>query len=227
MHLKNRGLLSDFHFGDVVTKIFIVRQTRDQRQRIVIRLSHFQYDGIALEKIWITVENNYYLFVSVSNAISSFAHHLHSLSLLDREKMTEYWSKLFKGSSRIELKHQTTFQLGYATVPEVVKALSTAMINSKDFTFANMLQAAWAYVLARHSAINDVVFGSLIHGRSQAASQDVFGACVKIIPYRIILEQNWTARDLLTAVAAQQLASTPFESMGSQSIIRNCNNWAK
>ena len=55
----------------------------------------------------------------------------------------------------------------------------------------------------------------------------VFGACVNIIPYRIIFEQNWTARDLLTAVAAQQLASTPFERMGSQSIIRNCTNWAK
>jgi hypothetical protein len=50
------------------------------------------------------------------------------------------------------------------------------------------------------------------------------------ISYRIassILEQNWKARDLLTAVAAQQLASTPFESMGSQSIIRNYTNWAK
>ena len=58
-------------------------------------------------------------------------------------------------------------------------------------------------------------------------SQDVFGACVNIIPYRIILEQNWTARDVLTAVAAQQLASTPFESMGGQSIIQNYTNWAK
>jgi hypothetical protein len=141
--------------------------------------------------------------------------------------MSEYWSKLLKGSTRTELKHQTTFQLGYATGPEVVKILPTAILNSEDFTFANVLKAAWAYVLARHSATNDVVFGSLVHGRSQAGSQDVFGACVNIIPYRIILEQNWTARDLLTAVAAQQLASTPFEGMGSQSIIRNCTNWAK
>jgi hypothetical protein len=102
------------------------------------------------------------------------------------EKMSEYWSKLLKGSSRTELKHQTTFQFGYATGPEVVKTLPTAMINSEDFTFANVLKAAWAYVLARHSATNDVVFGSLVHGRSQVGSQDVFGACVNIIPYRII-----------------------------------------
>lgn len=101
------------------------------------------------------------------------------------------------------------------------------MINSEDLTFANVLKAAWAYVLARHSATNDIVFGSLVHGRGQAGSQDVFGACVNIIPYRIIFGQNWTARYLLAAVAAQQLAHTPFESMGSQSIIRNCTNWAK
>jgi hypothetical protein len=101
------------------------------------------------------------------------------------------------------------------------------MINSEDFAFANVLKVAWAYVLAGHSATNDVVFGSLVHGRSQPGSQDVFGACVNIIPYRIILEQDWTGRDLPTAVAAQQLASTPFESMGGQSIIRDRTNWAK
>ena len=227
LHLKNRDLLSDLHFGDVVTKMFIVRQTRAHRYRIVIRLSHFQYDGIALEKMWTAFESSYNSSAVVNNAIPSFAHHLYSLSLLDREKMSEYWSKLLKGSSRTELRHQTTFRLGYATGPEVVKILPTAMIHSEDFTFANMLTAAWAYVLARHLATKDVVFGSLVHGRSQAGSQDVFGACVNIIPYRIIFGQNWTARDLLTAVAAQQLASTPFESMGSQSIIRNCTNWAK
>ena len=226
LHLKNRDLLSDLHFGDVF-KMFIVRHTRDHTYRIVIRLSHFQYDGIALEKMWTAFENSYNLSVCVNNAIPSFTHHLYILSLLDREKMLEYWSKLLKGSSRIELKHSTTFQLGYATGPEVVKILPTAMINSEDFTFANVLTAAWAYVLARHLTTNDIVFGSLVHGRSQAGSQDVFDVCVNIIPYRIIFEQSWTARDLLAAIAAQQLASTPFESMGSQSIIRNCTNWAK
>lgn len=227
LHLKNRDLLSDMHFGDVITKIFIVRQTRDQKYRIIIRLSHFQYDGIALEKMWTAFKDSYNTSVCVNNAIPSFAHHLYSLSLLDREEMSEYWSKLLRDSSRTELKRQNTFQLGYATGPEVAKTMPTAMINSKDFTFANVLKAAWAYVLARYSATNDVVFGSLVHGRSQAGSQDVFGACVNIIPYRIMLEQDWTARDLITAVAAQQLASTPFESMGGQSIIRNCTNWAK
>ena len=160
LHLKNLDLPSVLHFGEVVTKIFIVRQTRDRRHRIVIRLSHVQYDGIALEKMWTAFEDSYYSSVSVNNTIPSFAHHLHSLSLLDREKMSEYWSKLLKGSSRTELKHQTTFQLGYATGPQVVKTLPTAMINSEDFTFANVLKAAWAYVLARHSATNNVVFGS-------------------------------------------------------------------
>lgn len=225
LHLKNQDLLSDLHFGDVLTKMFIIRQTRDQRYRIVIRLSHAQYDGIALEKMWTAFEDSYNSSVRVNNTIPSFAHHLYRLSLLDREEMSEYWSKLLKGSSRTEPKHQTTFQLGYATGPEVVKTLPTAMINSDEFTFANVLKAAWAYVLARYSAT--VVFGSLVHGRSQAGSQDIFGACVNIIPCRIIFEQDWIARDLLTAVAAQQLASTPFESMSGQSIIRNCTNWAK
>jgi amino acid adenylation domain-containing protein len=227
LHLKHRDLLSCLHFGDVVTKIFIVRQTRDKRHRIVIRLSHVQYDGISLEKMWKVFEDSYNSSVCVNNAIPSFAHHLYSLSRLDRDKMSEYWSKLLKGSSRTELKHQTTFRLEYAAGLEVVKRLPTAIVKSEDFTFANVLKATWAYVLARHSGTNDVVFGSLVHGRSQAGSQAVFGACVNTIPYRIVFGQNWTGKDLLTAVAAQQLASTPFESMGSQSIIRSCTDWDK
>lgn len=227
LHLKKQDLQSDLRFGDVFTKFFIIRQTRDQKYRIVIRLSHVQYDGIALGRMWTAFEDNYNSSVCANDAIPSFAHHLYSLSLLDGEKMPEYWSKLLKSSSRTELKRQSTVQLGYAAGSEVVKTLPAAMINSKDFTFANVLKAAWVYLLARHSATDDVVFGSLDHGRSQAGSQEIFGACVNIIPYRIILEQDWSARDLLAAVAAQQLASTPFESMGGQSIIRNRTDWAK
>ncbi|KAF2468358.1 acetyl-CoA synthetase-like protein [Lindgomyces ingoldianus] len=72
LHLKNRDLLSDLHFGDVVTKIFIVRQTRDQRYRIVVRLSHAQYDGIALEKMWTAFEDSYNSSVCVNGAIPAF-----------------------------------------------------------------------------------------------------------------------------------------------------------
>jgi hypothetical protein len=173
--------------------------------------------------MWTAFDNNYNSLEIVNDVVPSFAHHLHSISLLDREKTSEYWSKLLKGSSQTELRRQSTFQLEYATGPEVVKTLSNAMINSEDFTFANVLKAAWAYVLARYSASNDVVFGSLVHGRDQAGSQDAFGACINVIPCRIILEPNWTGRDLLTAIAAQQVASMPYSVMAIGSDIHSWN----
>jgi hypothetical protein len=85
--------------------------------------------------------------------------------------MSEYWSKLLKGSSRTELKHQTTFQLGYATSPEVVKTLPTAMINSEDFTFANVLKAAWAYVLAKRAAKTSLVHASISYRIASSLSR--------------------------------------------------------
>ncbi|KAF1993096.1 hypothetical protein P154DRAFT_540702 [Amniculicola lignicola CBS 123094] len=217
LHLKKQDSQSDLRLGDVFTKFFTIHQTRDQRYRIVIRLSHVQYDGIALRRMWTAFEDNYN-----SSVCANDVYHFST-----ERRCQSTGASCLRAALEPNSSVKSTFQLGYVAGSEVVKTLPAAVINSKDFTFANVLKAAWAYLLARHSATDDVVFGSLVHGRSQAGSQEIFGACVNIIPYRIILEQDWTVRDLLAAVAAQQLASTPFESMGGQSIIRNCTDWAK
>jgi hypothetical protein len=110
-------------------------------------------------------------FISVvSNAIPSFAHHQYSLSLLDREKMSEYLSKLLKGSSRTELKHQNYLSTRICYPPGSCQDTADRHDQLEDVTFANVLKAAWTYVLARLSATNDVVFDSFVYGHSQAGS---------------------------------------------------------
>lgn len=191
LHLKNRDLLSDLHFGDVVTKIFIDRQTRDQRHRIVIRLSHVQYDGIALEKMWTAFEDSYNS--SVCQQCNTFicAPPIQSTTPRQREDV-RVLEQAAQGqqSNRAQASNYLSTRICY----QPGSGQDTA---------------------DRHDQLGGLHFrqraqSSLGIRPRQAGSQDVFGACVNIIPYRIILEQNWTARDLLTAVAAQQLPSTPF-----------------
>lgn len=226
LELKKQDLLCDLQFGKPLTKIRVIRQTREQKYRIVIRLSHAQYDGTALAKMWAAFEAAY-KSAPPGDAKTSFSHYMHTLSLVDKEKATEYWRIMLQGSTRTAIKHQTTHRLGYGLGPNIVKTLPASSLQSEDFTFATVLKAAWSYVLARYSATEDVVFGNLVHGRNQPGTQDIFGPCVNIVPARVIFQQDWSARDLIAAVNAQQAASIPFETMGSRDIIHNCTSWPK
>ncbi|KAG6008108.1 NRPS protein [Claviceps maximensis] len=231
LKLKQQDLRRQLSFGQPVTKISIVRQTREQKYRIVVRLSHAQYDGTALSKMW-TVWEDVYDSSSHSQAHSggaelSFSRYMSVLSRIDKKKATEYWHKILQGSVRTAIKHQTTHRLAYALGPTIVKTIPASDLQSNDFTFATVLKAAWAYVLARNSATKDVVFGSLVHGRNQPGTQDVFGSCVNIVPARIVFQDDWSVRDLIAAVHRQQVEGMPFETMGSRDIIHQCTSWPK
>lgn len=226
LKLKKQDLLCPLPFGTLVTKISLIRQTQEKKNRLIIRLSHAQYDGTALAKMWSAFDRAYNS-APYDDTESDFSQYMHSLSLLDKERATEYWSRILEGSTRTVLRCQTTHKLTYTTGPSIVQNIPASNLQSEAFTFATVLKAAWSYVLAQYTATDDVVFGSFLHGRNQPGSQDVFGACVNIVPARVIFQEEWSVRDLITAVNTQQVASIPFETMGSRDIIRNCTNWPK
>lgn len=228
LKLKKQDLLQSLCFGQPVSKISVIRQTREQTYRVVIRLSHAQYDGTALGTMWAIWED---VFSSrqphahPGDAELGFSRYMKTLSLLDRKRATEYWQKMLHGSVRTTIKCQTTHRLAYGLGPTIVNTIPASDLRSGDFTFATVLKAAWAYVLARYSATDDVVFGSLVHGRNQPGTQGVFGSCVNIVPARIVFQNQWSVRDLIAAVHRQQLDALPFETMGSRDIIRRCTSW--
>lgn len=230
LKLKKQDLLCNLSFGTPVSKISLIRQTREKKHRLVIRLSHAQYDGTALAKMWAAFEDAYNNSSSnnpapLDNADLSFARYIHALSLTDKQKAIEYWQNMLRGSVRTTIKRQTTHRLGYGLGPTIGKTVPASDLRSEEFTFATVLKAAWSYVLARYSATHDVVFGSLTHGRNQPGTQDTFGACVNIIPARIIFRDGWSARDLIAAVHGQQVAGIPFETLGCRDMVRNCTSW--
>ncbi|KAG5933953.1 hypothetical protein E4U60_004179 [Claviceps pazoutovae] len=146
---------------------------------------------------------------------------------MDKQKAKDYWQKVLQGSVRTAIKHQTTHRLAYALGPTIIKTIPVFELYSDEFTFATILKAAWAYVLAKYSATQDVVFGSLVHGRNQPGTQCVFGPCVNIVPTRVTFQHNWSVRDLIVAVHRSQVDGMPFEMMGSREIIQRCTSWPK
>lgn len=234
--LRVRDMCDELRYGTPLTKMFIIHQTREEKYRLVVRMSHAQHDGMSLMKMWDAFEEMYYVgegSISIINprledmARANFSHYMHAVSCMDKEAAQSYWRELLQGSRMTYLKPRTSHTLTFGEGPCVIRDIPQNVTQGTDFTFSTLLKAAWAYVLAKQTGSDDIVFSNLTHGRGLPGTQDVFGACVNIIPTRISFAEGWTAHDLVSMVNNQQISSMQYENLGTREIVRDCTSWPK
>ncbi|KAM3436514.1 hypothetical protein MY4824_004289 [Beauveria thailandica] len=207
---------------------YIIYSEQQHTYRVVLRLSHAQFDAISLDRIWATFEDVCKDGIKASSEpVSSFTAHIESIFRLDKPQAVTYWHKLLQGSSVTKLNESIPHDIKHGADISVTKSIPHTQLRSMDFTFSTVLSAAWACVLAKRSQIDDVVLGILTHGRDQAVSEGVCGPCVNVVPLRVTLEDDWRVQDLLAAVHAQRVASIPFTQLGSREIVRSCTDWSQ
>ncbi|CAI6092446.1 unnamed protein product, partial [Clonostachys chloroleuca] len=227
--IRQQDLRVTLRFGHVITRFAIIHQTKEQKFRLVVRMSHAQYDGVSLEKLWESFRSFYEDDVEDTDATQSgFAQFLHHQSRLPKAEAIGYWQKVLEGSKLPQFKSHRTHVIRYGEGPSVLKTIPNDKVQSREFTFATVLKAAWAYVFAKNSATDDIVFGTLTHGRDVAkSSRDAFGPCINVVPTRVRFSSEWTIHDLIEAVNQQQVSSMPYEGLGPRELIKNCTNWPR
>ncbi|KAG0157832.1 hypothetical protein PDIDSM_5342 [Penicillium digitatum] len=236
--LRLRDRDDELLYGSLLTKIAILHQIRDNEYRLVVRMSHAQHDGMSLMKMWNAFEEMYgdgsddsfhipsdTSFQEKSKA--SFSNYIHAVAGTSLEQAKSHWRRLLNGSSMTNLKPHASHALTFGEGPCVTRHVPKSIAQGTGFTFSTVLKAAWAYVLAKHLANDDVVFCNLTHGRGLPGTQDVFGACVNIIPTRVSFTDGWTVYDLLSALNTQQIANMEHENIGTRQIVRGCTTWPK
>lgn len=225
--LQNLDRENPLKQGEPFVKFFVVRKVKSDQHRILIRLSHAQYDGVCLSKLLDGIKQGYEggtLPIS-----SSFASHMRLMSSSVTLEHYQYYISLLKGSEMpqiIRRKGPNTYQY----VGSCAAVTRTVNISGNgSITVATIVQAAWALTLAKISAQSDVVFGLTVNGRNASVPgiESAVGPCVNIIPVRIRFGERWNALDLFRYIQDQQIASMPFENMGFRDIIRNCSDWPK
>ncbi len=81
------------------------------------------------------------------------------------------------------------------------------------------VEAAWAIVLAYHTRSTDVVFGVTRHGRHLVADAAlVVGCLINTVPKRVLLNAEWTTRELVEHMHDLGLAARPHEQASSAEI---------
>ncbi|KAI0854078.1 acetyl-CoA synthetase-like protein [Daldinia vernicosa] len=207
----------------------VLLRHKSQGLRLVIRMSHGQYDGLCVPLI---VEA---LFAQYQNKPiaegPSFSKFL-SYSSARRQQSSQYWKKLLEGSDLTTLNHVQPNLLAPCLRDArprgiQVSADTKPLQLSGKTTYSSIASAAWALLLSCITGNKDVVYGHLISGRNSTIDsiEQMIGTFVNIIPVRVKLPTASTSKDLLRYVQDQFIGLGEADSLGFKDIMRNCTNW--
>jgi aryl carrier-like protein len=212
--------------GQPFVAFAIVKHRQSEQHRLLIRISHAQYDGLSLPTIWdyfqAAYEDRSYL---PAVPFSKYLSHITQAN----DTAYSYWLKMLEGASMTKVIPNSS-QLISNPLKQCTSPSKRILLRHNQIpgiTTANILKAAWALVLCQLSGTSDVIFGNVVSGRNVPVVQveDVVGPCLNIVPFRIQLQADWKGMDLLEYIQHQQLRSVPFETLGFREIFKKCTVW--
>lgn len=214
--------------GEPYTQFTVVRKTGTRQHRIILRLSHAQYDGICFPTILDSLRAAY----EGKDLLRTprFANYVQeACGPVNRSNNRAYWKGLLEKSSMTEVipRQAPNYDSPNVKTTTLKQTIRLPTLTSRNITEATILKAAWALTLAQLSGSSDVVFGNLISGRNVPLDgvESIVGPCLNIIPVRITLAPKITALELLRKVQSQQVAGMPYESLGFREIVQSCTDW--
>ncbi|OGM47600.1 nonribosomal peptide synthase Pes1 [Aspergillus bombycis] len=225
--LQQRDREQDPRQGEQYVQFYVVKKKNTDHHRILIRMSHTQFDGVCLPRIMSAIKLGYE--GSPIPRTSSFSNYMRMLPGNITPEHYQHWSTLLQGSKMTDIIRRQTpnnFQhIGSFTAQKKAIEISATVIG--DVTLATVMQSAWAMTLAKLSAQSDVVFGLTISGRNTTIPgiESTVGPCLNMIPVRVNFGDRWTGLDIFRYLQDQQVANMPYESLGFREIIRNCTDW--
>jgi hypothetical protein len=132
------------------------------------------------------------------------ASHLHFAQMLEGASTTPLPAERASTSAR---RHAETSR----TISDTAIALAGA--ERMGISVANVVQAAWAWVLARRGRVEDVVFATTRSGRLPSIPDvsEIVGCLIDTLPFRVRVDQRASATSLLARVRADGLALRPHD----------------
>jgi amino acid adenylation domain-containing protein/non-ribosomal peptide synthase protein (TIGR01720 family) len=217
---------SPLSFGQNILKFFLLSHGQT-KQRLVIRISHAQYDGISMPRVYRSLSMAYAGHrIPASPPFSSFITAISNTH--SSTEATTYWRTLLHNSSMTALNPTSTPSYRYPLDLTIGRTIPLPPPSHlQNLTLATLIKASWSLLLARLSSTTDVTFGDLTSGRniSLPSIHEIVGPCINTIPVRVSISSSWTVSDLLRYIQDQHISSLPHESAGFCHIIRECTDW--
>jgi amino acid adenylation domain-containing protein len=227
-NLCKEDLKAPLRLGDLFVKFMVVKKFRSSQHRLVMRISHAQYDGLSLPEMWKSLQGAFNGATSSEQSTSTpFSTYLTAAASIKTTESYQYWKDLLAGSTMTQIVAHSKPAYSNEYDSNIKRTIPNPSLGSSGATFASLLKAAWAVVLANATGKSDIVFGHVISGRNipNSDADKIVGPCLNIVPVRVNLASSSTGLDLLNQVQEQQVSNIPFEFLGFREITRSCTSW--
>lgn len=212
--------------GESYLQFTIAKERDSSRHRIIIRMSHAQYDGVCMPAIFAALQSGYD-YQSIPS-VPAFSSYVRDAARRTTDDHYTYWERLLKRSAMTEIVHRRgpNYRRG-SEIVSLKRIVNLASLASIAITPATIIKGAWSLVLAQMTAGSDVIFGNVISGRNASVQgiERIVGPCVNLIPVRVEFQSEWKVLDLLQHLQSQQISNMPYESLGFREIIKHCTEW--
>ena len=212
--------------GETFLQFVVAKQKGTDDYRIVIRLSHAQYDGFCLPLILQALSNGYNgLPIAPSPPFGNYVRE----SAKTIAGAYDHWREVLRGSKMTEIvnRYGPNYQRSGGLTVTLTQKLTVPTLSHLNITAATVMKAAWASTLAQITSTSDIIFGHVISGRNSGVPniENIVGPCLNMVPVRVVYRSEWTVLDLLRYIQEQQIANMEYESLGFRDITRNCTDW--
>ena len=225
--LQQRDRENGPRLGETFVQFTVAKRKGTDHHRIFMRLSHAQYDGVCMPKIFGALQAGYN--GQPIPSAPKFSNYVRESAGSVSRNHYNHWKGLLHGSKMTEIvRHEgPDYQRTAGETTTIKQTVCVASLSYVNITPATVIKAAWSSVLVQITGELDVVFGHVISGRNASVPgvENIIGPCLNMVPVRIRFQPIWTVLDLLRFVQDQQVANMPFEALGFREITKHCTDW--
>ncbi|KAI2895238.1 hypothetical protein CBS76997_7950 [Aspergillus niger] len=189
--------------------------------KLIMRLSHAQYDGISLSLLMNDLSHAY---ASESRPLPSshFPPFNDYITYQQTQRAdptaTTFWHRLLKDVpiTYLDLQPAETSTSNGSLITHT-RDINIAAFPSlpNGITTATAVKAAWSLVLAQKAGSLAVIFGQVVHGRGIALTgvEGIVGPCANITPVVARLGPQTTRMELMQTLQDQHRSAMPYETV--------------
>ncbi|THY33596.1 amino acid adenylation [Aureobasidium pullulans] len=206
--------------NEIYTRFLIIEDLYGNK-RLGLRLNHAQFDGFSegiLRQCLSASAKGEVLQARTGSAD-------YMLHVTEREEATlNHWTAFLQGSEPLPLFDTETF-----LPPKINLESNSVKTPANDLFHAptDVFVAACASLLSKRHAKEDVVFSTVVSGRSSLPPHlsDTATPCLNIIPFRVTVHKDESLQDIIPRVRAQRIANLEYEIATTSNILEICTTW--
>lgn len=200
-------------------KVAIIDDKHSRSRYFVWLAHHSLYDGFSLQMLLQKVHDIYVGNTVATNPVPFRTYIEYLNKIRESEAAAQFWRSYLADAPAL------TFPPSQSKPAPVDGVMDFNMRiprrDKAEVTLATALQTAWALLVAACSGgAEDVVFGSIVSGRSAPMDgiEEVMGPTITATPVRVTFSQKERLHDLLLRVQKETSKTIPYEALGLQNI---------